>query len=110
MSNTLAKLRETTKIVKHILETDSRARNSDSFLYLKVIEHIAESKGINLNGISIPMFLVSMKENGFPPFESVRRTRQKMQHDYPDLRANQAVNDKRLENEMAYREYALGVE
>lgn len=97
----------TTKLVKGILEEDERARNSDSFLYLKVIEHIADQKDINLYGISIPMFLVSMKENGFPPFESVRRTRQKIQACFPELAACEKVEAMRMIQEDDYRAFAL---
>lgn len=101
-------LKTTTKLVKAILEEDEKARNSDSFLYLKVIETIADQKDINLYGISIPVFLVSMKENGFPPFESVRRTRQKIQQHHPDLAACEKVQDMRMIQETEFRQYARG--
>ena len=98
-------LKKTSKLVKAILEQDGRARNSDSFLYLKVIEHIADAKGINLYGIPIPVFLVSMRENGFPPFESVRRTRQKIQANFPELASCDKVAEMRLKEEMKYFAY-----
>ena len=101
-------LKTTTKLVKAILENDERTRNSDSFLYLKVIEHIANRKGIDLFGISVPCFLVGMSNNGFPPFESVRRTRQKIQATYPELGACEKVAKMRNENEAAYLEFARG--
>jgi hypothetical protein len=101
-------LNTTTKLVKTILEEDKQARNSDSFLYLKVIETIAEQKGINLYGISIPIFLVSMKENGFPGFETVRRTRQKVQQHHPELVACDKVKGMRMVNETEFRRYARG--
>ena len=99
-------LKNTTKLVMAILEQDERARNSDSFLYLRVIETIADKKGINLYGIPIPVFLVSMKENGFPPFESVRRTRQKIQEHHPELAACDKVKGLRMNNETEFRQYA----
>lgn len=101
-------LKNTTKLVKTILEEDKQARNSDSFLYLKVIETIADQKGINLYGISIPIFLVSMKENGFPGFETVRRTRQKVQQHHPELAACDKVKGMRMVNETEFRRYARG--
>ena len=99
-------LKKTSKLVKAILEQDGRARNSDSFLYLKVIEHIADVKGYNLYGISVPVFLVSMKEYGFPPFESVRRSRQKIQADFPELAACDKVLEMRMEQKAEYFDYA----
>lgn len=101
-------LKKTSKIVKAILEQDGRARNSDSFLYLKVIEHIADAKGINLYNIPVPVFLVAMRENGFPPFESVRRTRQKIQAKFPELGACDKVLEMRLKQEEEYLAYATG--
>lgn len=101
-------LQTTTKLVKAILEEDKQARNSDSFLYLKVIETIADQKGINLYGISIPVFLVSMKENGFPGFETVRRTRQKVQQHHPELAACDNVKGMRMINETEFRKYSRG--
>ena len=101
-------LKTTTKLVKAILEEDKQARNSDSFLYLKVIETIADQKGINLFGISVPVFLVSMRENGFPPFESVRRTRQKIQEHHPELGACDKVAGMRMINETEFRRYSRG--
>ena len=101
-------LKTTTQLVKAILEQDERTRNSDSFLYLKVIETVAERKEINLYGISVPMFLVSMKENGFPPFESVRRTRQKVQQHHPELAPCDKVKGMRMIQETEFRQYARG--
>ena len=101
-------LKTTTQLVKAILEQDERTRNSDSFLYLKVIETVAERKEINLYGISVPMFLVSMKENGFPPFESVRRTRQKVQQHHTELAPCDKVKGMRMIQETEFRQYARG--
>lgn len=99
-------LQTTTKLVRTILEQDKQARNSDSFLYLRVIENIANQKGINLYGISVPMFLKCMKDYGFPGFETVRRTRQKVQQHHPELAACDNVKGLRMVNETDFRRYA----
>lgn len=102
-------LKTITKLVKAILEEDEITRNSDSWLYLKVIEQIAQEKDINLYGISVPWFLANMSVMGFPPFESVRRARQKIQATFPDLASDKRVAAMRAENEVDYRAYAVGV-
>lgn len=99
-------LKTTTKIVKNILENDKQARNSDSYLYLKVLEQTANQKGIMLHRITVPSFLMYGSEMGFVGFETVRRTRQKVQQHYPELAACEAVAEYRMENEAAVREYA----
>ena len=101
-------LKNTTALVKSILEQDKRCRNSDSYLYLKVINHIAEQRGINLHGLSVPMFLLNGADMGFVGFETVRRTRQKIQQHHPELAACEAVEGFRAENEQQYKAYAVG--
>lgn len=99
-------LKNTTALVKSILEQDKTARNSDSFLYLKVLSVVAAQKGINLNFVSVPDFLMNLQGVEFPPFESVRRARQKLQAAFPELAACEAVEGFRDENEHLYRAYA----
>lgn len=53
-------------LVKTILEDDERARNSDSFLYFRVIETIGKNLGIDMNCIPVTVFLLNMGAWGFP--------------------------------------------
>ena len=106
----MTNLTTTTKLVKAILEENEQTRNSDSYLYLKVIEHISEEEGYALEYMSVPFFLENMNGYGFPPFESVRRTRQKIQQTYPHLAACKKVAEQRMVNEGKYRAYAQGVQ
>ena len=98
----------TTNLVKTILETNIQARNSDSYLYLKVLEHIALQKDIDLQDLTVKNFFSSMNIFGFPCPETVRRTRQKIQREYPELKGCEAVEAARAENEQTFREYAKG--
>ena len=97
-----------TNLVKMILETNPQTRNSDSLLYLKVLEHVAIQKGLDLSAFSVPYFLINMKHYNFPCFESVRRTRQKIQNQYPELKGCEAVQAARAENEQIFRQYSKG--
>ena len=47
-----------------------------------------------------------MKEYGLPGFETVRRSRQKVQADNPELAGSEAVRRKRAKKETVYREFA----
>lgn len=105
---TMNDLKNTTALVKAILEKDKQCRNSDSLLYLRVVTTVANQKGIDIDGISVPRFLLTLHGAGFPGFETVRRTRQKLQQHHPELAACEAVEDFRMENETAFREYARG--
>ena len=101
-------LKTVTAVVRNILESYKQTRSCDGLLYLKVLEHYSLQKNIELRFLSVPVFLTQMDEMGFPPFESVRRARQKLQATYPHLSASDAVQAFRAENEATYREYARG--
>lgn len=105
---TMLDLNNTTALVKSILERDKQCRNSDSFLYLSLLKILGDQKGVDINAMSITTFLLTMKEHGFPPFESVRRARQKVQARHPELAACKQVQEYRGENEVVFREYAVG--
>lgn len=94
------------ELVLQILDEDVKSRNSDSFLYLKVLEVQGWEKDLDIHSMSITTFLLHMSEYGFPPFETVRRTRQALQAKYPHLAANATVTANRKAKEQEYREFA----
>lgn len=102
-------LKTTTALVKALLEQDKQCRNSDSLLYYRVLAIIGRRKGVDIEEMSLPYFLLNMSGTEFPPFESVRRARQKIQEHHPELGACKEVADARAMNEVGYREYARGV-
>lgn len=104
--NISKKLYQTNKLVRTILEEDERARNSDSHLYLQVLYQVGMLEGIDVNAMSVPEFLQKRDLLGFPCFETVRRTRQKLQATFPELAANSDVEAQRILNERVYRDYA----
>lgn len=104
----MSELKNLSSLVHLILENYPQTRNSDGLLWLKVLESQAHEKEIDLRMLSVPSFLPRINELGFSPFESVRRTRQKLQAAYPHLSADKAVEGFRTENERQYRAYARG--
>ena len=101
-------LKTTKALVTVILEQDEKARNSDSHLYFRVINAIAAKHNIDLTHIPVVDFLLNLNKSVFPPFESVRRARQKIQNTCPWLAASAEVEQIRAENEHEYREFARG--
>jgi len=74
-----------------------------------VVRHYAKVNGFySIEKIPVTVFLEHMGAWRFPPFESVRRTRQKVQAEYPELAACKKVSDMRCEKEKEYRAFALG--
>lgn len=101
-------LKSIAALVQAILVQDKDCRNSDGLLYLRVLFAHAERKGINLNAMTIPDFLINHHWADFPIFETVRRARQKIQQHYPELAASYTVEKFRAENELEYRAFAVG--
>ena len=101
-----AELRSTTELVKEILTDSPKARSSDNYLYYLVCATIGRENGVDVNKMSMPMFLLRTKEYRFPPFESVRRSRQKLQAKYPELSADADVEAQRTINEQIFKAYA----
>lgn len=89
--------------VKELLEEYPMARNDDRFLMTAVY---VKKYGVN----PYSPFKDVMKRYDLPPFESIRRTRQKVQADNPELRADFKVEEIRMELQREYIEYARGEE
>ena len=59
-------------------------------------------------GVSRKPFEEVLGMTDLPSFESIRRARQKLQAEYADLRADKTVEDKRIEKQVEYLEFARG--
>lgn len=91
-------------MVRQVLIQEPATRNSDDILYYRICEKI--NKGcINLPFCQV---IVNRKDFGIPSFESVRRTRQKIQAECPELSSNEEVKSMRSTNEKIFREFARG--
>ena len=99
-------LNSTKALVKFVLENFEKARNNDNYCYYVVCQTVAMRYDLNLERISVTDFFLSSQTSIFPPFESVRRSRQKVQEENPHLAPCKRVRRKRAELEKAYREFA----
>lgn len=84
--------------VEEILETKPRTRDDDDLLYLEIIRRAG------LSGVSVDHFLQNRSAMGIPPFESVRRSRQKVQAEHPELKGTRV--EERKEAEDVYYNFA----
>lgn len=105
----MEKLNTIKKLVREILEKDEKARNSDNYLYLMVLQNTAMKKQTPFpQDVTLEYFLLNMSNWGVPPFESVRRSRQKVQAECPHLCPCEKVSEYRAVNEEEYRAFARG--
>ena len=88
--------------VKAILQKNEDARNDDMTLYLIVCNTYLKGAG----AMPFAEVMEQYKYLGLPSFESVGRTRRKLQAKYPELAGNARVRRLRAEGEKAYRQYA----
>lgn len=98
------RLKNTTDLVKRILEVNEGARNSDMILYVKVCESLNPSV---LNK-SFWYVIANLKEFNLPSIETVGRCRRKIVETHPELAGNDHVEAQRTVNEEVFREYAKG--
>lgn len=86
-------------MVKEVLIKSVKARNSDAYLYCKVIEKVSK-------GASDRPFKEVIADTELPKYDTVTRARRKIQEKNPDLQGSDRVRDYRTENEQAFRKYA----
>lgn len=89
-------------VVRSILVDYPDARNSDNILYSIYVGKV------NPDVLHMPVsdYLLHFKDFGLYRFESLARTRRRIQEDEPELRGVEDVRRWRNENEKQFYEYA----
>lgn len=88
--------------VKTILKKNEDARNDDMVLYLALCNLCLKDAG----AIPLAEIMTQHRSLGLPSFESVSRTRRKLQAQHPELAGSRPVQKMRATGEKAYRRYA----
>lgn len=96
------KLKTITAMVWWCLEYAPETRADDR----KLIEILYDE----FYGVWDEPFYMVLKRKELPSFESIRRCRQKIQEEHEELRADKATEDRRLEAQKNYIDYARGEE
>lgn len=99
-------IRGTANLVWEVLLRSHAARNSDNVLYSLVCAEKLKEKGLTIDEISLKDGLLAQKEYNLPNFETVRRARQKLQAQFPELTGSKNVKEAREKREKAFREFA----
>jgi len=92
--------------VKAVLTSNAEARNDDMKLYFCVCDYTLSDEGIHIGNMPFETVMKQYRSLGIPCFESVRRTRQKLQAKYPELAGNRQIQKLRAAQEKTYRKYA----
>ena len=99
------------KVVLEILKANEEARNDDMKLYLLVCEAVNLYPTCDRDiGSSFSSVMNHYRELRLPHFESVRRSRAKIQAEIPELAGDRSCRQRRKELEILCRNYALNKE
>ena len=98
----MSKIDEVSKVVYRLLCEDAKARDDDVYLYLRVCKHF-DAEALNE---PFGRVLSSLRDYYLPPFETVRRSRQKNQQLHPELSASEEIKKIRDKTRKKYRAYA----
>lgn len=101
----MKKFKNTTVLVKKILEEVPEARKCDNTLYYHVC---MEVNSVSL-GMPFGMVLMNMEHFKIPSQKTVERCRRKIQEQYPELGADETVEGYRVVEEDKYINYARQV-
>jgi hypothetical protein len=94
--------------VMQILQRYPKARDDDMKLYFMVCkECYKQTANKDVDSLPFSTIMNNYRELKIPHFESVRRSRCKIQSEHPELRACEQVRKARKRKEYEYREYAL---
>lgn len=99
----MSKCAKVEPIVKKVLEEKPYTREDDFMLVYEVFKEFLP----NIDNMSFKEIMENHKEYGLPYFESVRRTRPKLQNKFPELLPSKEVQEGRKLEEADYRSYAL---
>ena len=89
-------------VVKDILSWNPNTRDDDFILIYEVYRKINPL----VLKLSFGEILLCHNHFGLPSFESIRRSRQKVQQNNPDLRASEKMKDLRRINEEYYKYFS----
>ena len=98
-------IKRTSDLVKAILKEEPKARDSFPYLYYMV----CLSKNPRVLGMPFGQVIMNLNTLNLPPFESVRRSRQKLQRAYPELAGSDEVEAQKAVNEAIVKDYARAV-
>lgn len=88
-------------IVKEILEKDELARKDDNYLILRVVQIMHPEEA----GKAFIDVMFNAKKNKIN-FESIRRCRQKVQQEHPELKDKETA-EARFEEQSEYQRFAI---
>lgn len=95
-------LRTTKKIIYDLLKENKELRGNDDLLIVSVYKTINPF----ISSYGFETVLKERKQMGLPSFEAIRRSRAKIQAEYPELKGDERIQREREQAEYKYRDFA----
>lgn len=103
----MSRIKKIENIVLGVLERYPESRDSDETLYYEIIKDHEHTMHY---GFSVYELLMERKKWGIPSYETVGRTRRKLQEEHEELRGSKWATRYRREEEERFIAYARGEE
>lgn len=103
MEEMVKKLNKICNRVEHILQNNYEARDDDRLLYYLVCKQICSEQDMNIDRLSFKSVMMN-KNIKLPNYESVRRSRQKIQEANPSLWGDRKMEREALQE--AYKKFS----
>lgn len=95
-------LKTVKKMVEKLLKENLILRGDDDLLFCEICRQIKPETQL----MSVCEFFLMRKKMGLPSFESVRRSRQKVQEEHPELKPCERVQESRKRQEEKFYNFA----
>ena len=95
-------LHTTKNIVFNLLKENEKLRDDDDLLIIEVYKKLNPF----ISSYGFETVLKERKQNGLPSFEAIRRSRAKIQAEYPELKGSERIQREREQAEYKYRDFA----
>ena len=95
-------LKTVKKMVEKLLKENLILRGDDDLLFCEICRQIKPETQL----MSVCEFFLMRKKMGLPSFESVRRSRQKVQEEHPELKLCERVQESRKRQEEKFYNFA----
>ena len=95
-------LKTVKEMVEKLLKENLILRGDDDLLFCEICRQIKPET----QSMSVCEFFLMRKKMGLPSFESVRRSRQKVQEEHPELKPCERVQESRKRQEEKFYNFA----
>lgn len=93
-------------VIETLKQGETFRENDDQLYYAIIVKIMPETESGLIGDMPIRSFFANRKKLGLPSFESVRRSRQKVQEEHPELKPCEKVQENRKQQGERFYNFA----